>query len=203
MAFVNGILFGLTLSVMIGPIFFTLLQTSLQKGFGKATLVAIGVSVGDIIMIFLAYFGLSKLLNFEQNKELIGYVGAIILFLFGVVSIVKSRRPIISIKKDSESMKGFYRFIFKGLAINAISPFVPIFWIGTMSLATVEYGYSGMTLLAFFATIVSVVFVTDLLKAFLADRLSTLINSRVMRLMNVAVGIILILFAVRMATYYW
>ncbi len=202
MALVNGLLFGLTLSVMIGPIFFALIQTSLEKGFGKASLVAIGVSVGDIIMILLAYFGLSKLLSFEENKEFIGYVGAVILFVFGLISIIKSRRSIVPISRGTEEIKGFYRFLFKGLAINAISPFVPLFWIGTMSLATVEYNYTGATLIVFFTTIVVVVFITDLLKAFLAYKLSSLINSRVIRLMNIVVGVILILFSIRMSTYY-
>lgn len=202
MAFVNGVLFGLTLMVMIGPVFFTILQTSLEKGFGKSILVAIGVSLGDVIMILLTYFGLSQFIGFEENKELIGYVGAIILAIFGVVNILKSNKKFIP-KADDEPIVGFYRFIFKGLAINAISPFVPVFWIGTMSLATIEYGYKGSDLFIFFFTILVVVFATDVLKGYLATRLSKLINEKIMRILSICVGIILILFAIRMATYSW
>ncbi|QSE99088.1 LysE family translocator [Fulvivirga lutea] len=202
MALLNGLIFGLTLAVMLGPVFFTLLQTSLEKGFSKAIIVAVGVSVGDIILILLAYFGLSKLIGFNENKMIIAYAGSVILALFGVASIIKARRPFNPKLNTTPEVKGFFRFFFKGLLINAISPFVPIFWIGTMSLATVEYNYSGTTLFAFFATIIAVVFLTDLLKAFLANKLSVLITSKVMRIMNILVGIILIAFSIRMATYY-
>ncbi|MEQ8927793.1 MAG: LysE family transporter [Fulvivirga sp.] len=202
MVLLNGLFFGLTLAVMLGPVFFTLLQTSLEKGFSKAVIVAVGVSIGDIMLILLAYFGLSKLIGFQENKIVIAYVGSIILAVFGVASILKSRKPFNPKIDAAREVKGFFRFFFKGLLINAISPFVPIFWIGTMSLATVEYGYSGTTLFVFFATIIAVVFLTDLLKAFLANKLSVLITSRVMQIMNVLVGVILIIFSIRMATYY-
>ncbi|MEQ8575770.1 MAG: LysE family transporter, partial [Fulvivirga sp.] len=182
--------------------FFTILQTSLEKGFGKSILVAIGVSLGDVVMILLTYFGLSQVIGFEENKELIGYIGAIILAVFGIVNILRSNKKFIP-KADDEPIVGFYRFIFKGLAINAISPFVPVFWIGTMSLATIEYGYKGYDLVVFFVTILIVVFSTDVLKGYLAARLSKLINERVMKILSIAVGIILILFAIRMATYSW
>ena len=177
MAFINGLLFGLTLMAMIGPVFFTLLHTSLEKGFNKSVLVAIGVSLGDIIMIFLAYYGLSQVIGFEENKEQIGMAGAAVLAVFGIVSLLKARNPVIP-AKDNEEVKGFFRFIFKGLAINAISPFVPIFWIGTMSLATIEYEYEGTTLFVFFATIIAVVFSTDLLKAYLADKDSVIVSTK-------------------------
>lgn len=201
MAILNGVLFGLTLAIMIGPVFFTILQTSLEKGFNKAILVSIGVSTGDIAYIFLTYFGLSQFMNLQANKEYVGYVGAIILAIFGVASILKSKRT-INRKVEGEEIKGFFRFFFKGLFINAISPFVPIFWIGTMSLATVEYGYEGSTLVVFFTSIIIVVFATDMIKAFLAHRLSKLLNDRVVSVLNIIVGIILLLFAFRMATYY-
>ncbi len=202
MAFINGLLFGLTLMVMIGPVFFTILQTSLEKGFSKSILVALGVSLGDIIMILLTYFGLSKIIGFEENKEFIGYIGAIILAIFGVVNLLGSNKKYIP-KEDNEPIVGFYRFIFKGFVINSISPFVPVFWIGTMSLATIEYGYKGYDLLIFFTTILIVVFTTDVLKGYLATKLSKLINEKVMRILSIVVGVILILFAIRMATYSW
>ena len=202
MAFINGLLFGFTLMVMIGPVFFTILQTSLEKGFSKSVLVAIGVVLGDAILIFLTYFGLSQFIVFNENKEVIGYIGAIILAIFGIFNILRSNKKLIP-KAHDEPIVGFYRFIFKGFVINAISPFVPVFWIGTMSLATIEYGYHGYDLLIFFTTILLVVFSTDVLKGYLATRLTRLINERVMRFLSIGVGIILILFAIRMATYSW
>ncbi len=198
----HGILFGLTLSVMVGPIFFTVIQTSIEKGFGKAALVAVGVSIGDLALILITYFGFSTVVGFEENEELISYVGSFILLVFGVANILKANKRIEK-RKDAEEIKGVFRYIIKGFLINAISPFVPIFWMGTMSIAKVKYGYSGYELVAFFVSIVSVVFITDLIKAHLANKLSKWINDRVIKILNITVGIAFILFAIRMATYSW
>jgi len=50
----TGIILGLTLAVLIGPVFFALLQTSIHKGFGAGVLVAIGISASDIFLHFLS-----------------------------------------------------------------------------------------------------------------------------------------------------
>ena len=203
MIVVNGIIFGLTLAIMLGPIFFTLVQTSLQQGFVKAILVAIGVSLGDLLYISFAYYGFDQINDWQKNEHLIGFAGAAILASFGVVAILNARNAARRMQAESIRGKGFFRFIFKGFLVNAISPFVPVFWIGTMSLAMVEYHYAGGELAAFFLTILLVVFVTDLLKAYLAARLSRLVTPRFIQILNIGVGVVLIVFALRMVVYSW
>jgi threonine/homoserine/homoserine lactone efflux protein len=76
---------------------------------------------------------------------------------------------------------------------------VLIFWIGTLSFATIDFGYSrGVEMFIFFVSLLITVLVTDVLKAFLADRLRALITRRFLMIMNVAVGICLIIFGVRL-----
>ncbi|UII32620.1 LysE family translocator [Fulvivirga ulvae] len=202
MVVVNGLIFGLVLAILIGPVFFTLLQTSIEKGFDKAILVAIGIFFSDLVYISLAYFGLSKVIKNSEYNEWIGYVGGVILIVFGIVSLFKSRRKTAVVHR-SVSAKGFFRYIFKGFIINGISPFVLLFWLGAMSMATIEYGYSDETLIVFFGIIMIIVFITDVLKAYLAGKLRALITPRLFTILNVAVGLALIAFGIRMFVYNW
>lgn len=202
MVVVNGLVFGLVLAVLIGPVFFTLLQTSIEKGFDKAVLVAIGIFFSDVVYINLAYFGLSQFIKSSEYNKWIGYAGGVILIVFGVFSLFKSRKKTAVIHR-SVSVKGFFRYIFKGFIINGISPFVLLFWVGSMSMATIEYGYSGKTLIVFFGIIMLIVFITDVLKAYLAGKLRRLITPRLFTILNVIVGIALIAFGLRMFVYNW
>ena len=202
MYIVNGVIFGLILSVLVGPVFFTLLQTSIEYSFRKAVLVALGINLSDVFYIALAYFGLAKALEKSGAQEYLGYGGGIILLLFGLVSIFKKTK-ISRAATIAGPGAGFFRFLFKGFLVNGLSPFVLVFWLGTMSLATIEYAYSGYQLLFFFTSVLLVVFGTDCLKAYLANKLKSIITTRLMRVINVCVGLVLIGFGLRMFFYSW
>jgi len=91
------------------------------------------------------------------------------------------------------------KYILKGFIINGITPMVFIFWIGTISIATIDFGYStGFEFFIFFLALLSTVLATDMTKAFLADKLRRLITHRFLMIMNVVVGVFLIGFGIRL-----
>jgi threonine/homoserine/homoserine lactone efflux protein len=95
--------------------------------------------------------------------------------------------------------KGFFRYLIKGFIINGLSPMVPIFWIGVVSIASLDLEYtSGISFTIFFASLLLTVLFTDVAKAYLADKLRSLVTSRFMTIMNVTLGIILIVFGSRL-----
>ena len=79
----NGIKMGLVLAVLVGPVFFTIMQTSVERGFWSGVLVSLGVSVSDILFVTICYFGLVQFIHDPEFKEYLAYVGAVILMLFG------------------------------------------------------------------------------------------------------------------------
>lgn len=92
-----------------------------------------------------------------------------------------------------------YRYFVKGFIINGLSPMVLIFWIGTISVASLDFGYSrGYEFFIFFSIVLITVLGTDILKAYLADKLRRLVTKRLMKIMNVIVGICLIIFGTRL-----
>lgn len=119
------------------------------------------------------------------------------MLFFGILSLFKSasRRPP---GKGNDQPSGFIRQMLKGLVINSLNPSSLIFWLGIVSVATVNYKFEEQGLILFFGTIVFTVFVTDNLKAYLSDRLSTVVTTRFMRIMNSIVGIAFLAFSIKL-----
>jgi threonine/homoserine/homoserine lactone efflux protein len=195
----NGFKFGIVLAFLIGPVFFTILQTSIERGFWKGALVAIGVSLSDTVYVAVCYFGLFQFLNDPKFRTNMAYAGGAILILFGLYHLlIKSKRARAEAVKAANEVSSF-KYFAKGFIINGISPMVLIFWIGTLSFATIDFGYAkGYELFVFFAALLITVLATDLLKAFLADKLRVLITPKFLMVMNVLVGICLIIFGARL-----
>ncbi len=195
----NGIKFGIVLAFLIGPVFFTIIQTSIERGFWKGALVALGVSVSDTLYVTVCYLGLFQFLNDPKFRTNMAYVGGAILILFGVYHLlIKTRKAHVVTVQTVNEVKSFKYFL-KGFVINGVSPMVLIFWVATLSMATVEMGYSsGFELVTFFTVLLFTVLATDLIKAYLADKLRSLITHRFLIVMNVLVGVFLIIFGIQL-----
>ncbi len=195
----NGVKFGVVLAFLIGPVFFTIIQVSVEKGFWRGVMVALGISLSDTIYVTICYFGLIQLINDAQFRMGMAYVGGSILILFGLYHLlVKSRKKNNEEYKQDEK-KPFYRYFFKGFIINGLSPSVLIFWVGTISLASIDFGYSkGSQFFVFFCSLLSTVLLTDILKAYLAGKLRTLVTARFLKIMNIILGIALAILGIRL-----
>ena len=193
---IKGVFSGIILACLIGPVFFTLLQTSIERGFSSGVSVALGISLSDSLYILISYFGLTKFMEASNFQHYMAYGGGIILLLFGLYYLfVKSRKLAHYDSKNIEDASGF-RLAAKGFIINALSPMVLFFWLATVSLATTQLGYgSTKQVLTFFGSIVLTVFTTDVLKAKLADKLRGLVTSRVIRILNIVLGLVMVIFA--------
>jgi threonine/homoserine/homoserine lactone efflux protein len=198
----KGIVSGLVLALLIGPVFFSIIQTSIERGFLSGVLVAIGVSISDAFYIFLAYMGLSQVFSNGDNQRYMAYLGGIILFAFGVYYLFIKSRRILDFKSVNIKSTSPWRLISKGFIINGLSPMVLIFWLGTVSVATGEFGYTTTTqVVTFFSAILATVLLTDIIKAKLADKLRTVMTPRLVRVMNLILGVVMLIFAGRLLLY--
>ncbi len=198
MIVLKGIQFGVVLAFLAGPVFFTIIQTSAERGFAKGVLVALGVSISDAFYVVVCYLGLISLIESPTFRDQMAFVGGGILIVFGLYHlIVKARKAIRPVQAATESKS--YRYILKGFFINAFSPMVPILWIGYISVASIDLGLVADSEFAvFFAAMLITVLLTDIGKAYLAGRLSTLITPQRMMWMNVIVGIALVVYGGRL-----
>lgn len=195
----NGVLSGIVLAFLIGPVFFTILQTSIERGFGSGALVAVGVSLSDAFYISLTYMGIYQLFDRGSFREYLAYFGGIVLLLFGIYYLFIKSRRLIQYDPERVRMNNPWKLVGKGFIINGLSPMVLIFWLGTVGLATTKLGYSTpQKAIPFFASIVSTVLVTDVVKAKLADKLRRLLTPTFIRRLNLVLGLVLLLFGLRL-----
>ena len=199
MIVLNGIKFGLILALLVGPVFFTIIQTSVERGFWNGVLVSLGVSLSDIVYVLICYLGMAQVLENGEFRMFLGYSGGTILILFGLYHLFIKSRKSRHFDAKAPIEKGLFRYVLKGFVINGLSPMVPIFWIGVVSIASLDLGYtSGLNYSIFFISLLATVLFTDVVKAYLANKLRSLVTRRFMTIMNVTLGILLIVFGSRL-----
>lgn len=206
----NGIIFGLMLSILVGPVFFVLLETSIKKGAKHAILIDIGVLISDILYLIAAYF-FSESINqrLEQNSY-IKYIGAAIFITIGIISIVKKKSPqkgktidVDSIDDSNIKERGavlrvrhYFALIAKGMGLNAINPGVLVYWIGASTYASEHLKFEGHQIVYYFAATLATMFSVDMLKIHFASKLQNKLTPKTLDRISVIVGIVLIFFGI-------
>ena len=196
----NGLGFGLLLCVLIGPVFFALLQNSIEKGFWSGFFMAVGIAISDASYIVITYLGISQLVENPSFNMWLGGIGGTIMLVFGIIYIAKPI-PQKGLKQLHAEETKWFQQILKGFALNGINPFVLIFWIGIISKVTVNFQYTTNEAVTFFTVLIATVFSVDILKAYFATKLSQIVTPQFMKIMNRVVGIALILFGLRLFNY--
>ena len=198
MPFFNGVAFGLVLILSLGPAFFLLVQTSIEKGFKKAAFIAFGISLGDIFFVVLIMKGVTSLLEDASVKFWAGIIGVILLILFGLFSFFK--KPNLTTTSKKPAPDSYYKSFITGFVFNFFNPSTVVFWLSLVSIVQINFGYTGSQKGFFFAGILFAIISTDLTKSFLAGKLNRFLTVRAVNLLNKVVGIILVGFGVVLLT---
>lgn len=187
-AFFQGIIPGLLLSAAIGPVFFMLVQTSIQRGFKLAMIMELGIIMSDTFCILCAYFGLASFFQNPAYKNLIFTIGSIILVIFGVAMFLSHKK--VSFQVDDELKKGDKtRLFWKGFLFNISNPSVVFFWMAFVGLSLPRYAESKTQAFAYFIGTVLTVFSIDILKAWSADKIKKYMTQKAMVNFNKIAGL--------------
>ncbi|MBO6494790.1 LysE family translocator [Roseivirga sp.] len=197
---VNGFLFGLLLCVLIGPVFFALIQNSIEKGFWSGFFMAIGIALSDSFYIVVTYLGISQFVENPKFNMWLGGVGGVIMLIFGVIYLFKPV-PKKGLKQLHQEDTKWFQQIVKGFLLNGINPFVLLFWLGIISKVTLDFEYNNNQAITFFVVLIATVFLVDVLKSYFATKLSQIVTPRFMKIMNRVVGIALLLFSLRLFNF--
>lgn len=195
---IEGIILGFTLSIFFsfGPALVAEIQTSIHRGFWAAVLLAFGVFLSDATIVFLGFIGAVQI--FENNKTLLGFIGGVILIIFGIVTF--RRKVVIDVDSKKAELKqndpNFLTYILKGFFINFTNPFVWIFWMGVVVGFTANYKAERLLLIVFFTTALGIVFLMDVLKIFSAFKIKKFILTHNIVWINRFAGIGLVLFGI-------
>ena len=192
----EGLLLGLPFVFAVGPALFAILQTSVNKGFYSGMQLAIGISLSDILLMSLCYFGLIQYVQNNTFQIILGLGGTGLLLLYGIYTFRK-KKVTHSVKKKELKLKvnwlGVFSEMGKGFGLNFLNPFIWVLWLTIVSSGTA--GKPKIEAVLFLAGIAIMIFSTDLLKSFFANRLTTFLSPKVMLIINKVAGIILMLCA--------
>ena len=87
----------MVLTFLVGPVFFTIIQTSIERGFWRGAMVAFGVSMSDLLYVTICYLGLAQVMANSNLRTYMAYGGGVILIGFGLYHVfIKSRRRLDS-----------------------------------------------------------------------------------------------------------
>lgn len=193
---IKGILVGLVVSIPLGPMGVLCLQRTLNKGKSSGFSSGMGIATADTIFALIAGLGISFIIHFLSEQQLIiKMIGGLVIAFIGLKIFIAN--PVKQLKKHRREGKNlfedFISILFMALS-NPLTIFLYIAIFAGLNLKDVSTGYSSALL------VVAGVFMGASLSWF---TISTVVNHfraniRLRRLMwiNRIAGITIILFGV-------
>ena len=128
--FFPAIFLGIILSFTIGPVFFTILEVSVSKGFRAAVFFNIGVVFSEIVFFAIAYASTSSLLESIQDNPSWKVLGGVLLSFYAGITLLgmyqnKEEKEYMI---DSETVSpNLLKNLIKGFLLNIINFAVLVF----------------------------------------------------------------------------
>ena len=203
----KAIVTGFILSIMIGPVFFLLLETSIKKGIRAAIAFDLGVLISDCLYILIAYIFYSEVQSLAEGSDqhFVKIIGGTLFIAYGVASFFKKSK---GIKKDAQGnlvkeANDYKMLALKGFLLNFVNPLVIFYWFSVMTLAEKAEGMNTTPLFTFLSVILITFFGIDLLKIFGAKKLRHLVTNAVMKGLNRLIGIVFVGFGIFLFIQGW
>jgi len=191
---------------MIGPVFFILLETSIIKGFRAALVFDLGVVLGDIIFIAIAYLGSYRLIQSLKDNSALFMFGGILMLAYGVISYIGLRKEqkIDTEIIDKEIIRKNYGSLFmKGFFLNIINIGVLGFWLAIIISVGPKLNMQTSRMMTFFATVILTYVLVDCVKIVLAKQLKTSLTPINILKIKKVISIVLMIFGVVLITQGW
>ncbi|QLE01118.1 LysE family transporter [Galbibacter sp. BG1] len=196
----SAIPLGILLAFTIGPVFFVLLETGAIKGFRAAISFDVGVVLGDVAFILIAYYSTNKILHKIKDDPSLFIFGGMLLVTYGVISFLKNKSDY---KKDIRNAinqvmvrSDYFRLFFKGFLLNFINVGVLGFWLGIIIIFGPKLEMNDERIFVFISTILITYLVVDCIKILLAKQLRNKLTPKRIFKIKRAISIVLIVFGV-------
>jgi len=197
----KGLLLGLILSISIGPVIFAILKQSLTNGYKAGYVFVAGVSMSDIVLLFICNFftGFFKLAL--SHRSFIAMLGAGFLLVMSVYTLF-FKKIIFEGGDDSKeklmSKRDLVSTFLSGFFMNTLNPSVFLFWFAwtaAISATAAEMNNPLSYRILVFGTCLLFVLFSDLLKVALAGKLRPKLTLQNMIIINRVSGIIIFIFS--------
>lgn len=201
----KGVVTGFILSVMVGPVFFVLLETSIRRGARAGLAFDMGVFLSDVIYVLIAYLFYAEVKSLAEggSKEVAKIIGGILFLCYGSYTFFKKPKQVqVSDGKTREpgDWKEYGKLCLKGFLLNFANPLVVFYWYGVLSFGdSTEISMEGgasVKMMLFLAIILLTFFSIDVLKIFGAKQLRPFITNRLLTSLNQLIGIVFVVFGI-------
>ncbi|MFX3619319.1 MAG: LysE family transporter [Sporolactobacillus sp.] len=193
MAYLSGVMLGLMLQLSVGPVFFAILHLSIKKGFLEGIKMTCAVALVDAFYIGLSFTSMAALLHIPNIETFISFFGMIVLIYFGITFIKNAR------SKSNRAIAFEGNSFSYGIKITLINPLTLVFWSGTLGSLIAAHKLVGFVSTVSYALgCVTATFLFLGLTSLSGKYLNQRIDGNKLRFIDYAIGMILILFGIKM-----
>src|SRR5690606_27359660 len=190
----SAILIGILLSlILIGPVFFMLLETSVSRGWKAAIVLDLGVISADVFCILIAYFGSKDLALAIQNNPSIYIFGGFFILIYGLIMFIS--KPNFKMRNLNLVNRNYFKTFMNGFLLNILNIGVIVFWFFIVSTIVIQYPREEDTLL-YMGIVLATFFIIDLGKIFLAQKVKDSFTVRRIFWFKKTIGFILMIFGI-------
>lgn len=192
------VIIALLLTFSFGPAFFALLNTSIKHGPREGSLLATGVILSDlfvcVIVIFLISLGATNFIQDEKNQRFMGILAGLVLVVFGSFYF---KKPVTGTNTTIEIQSPTaWVLLLKGFFLNILNPTVWLLWLGNVTAVSKTLEYSRLNMLIYFGLTLGLTWAIEISKANLASKIKKYLTDKLMHTINVATGILLVIFGI-------
>ena len=199
---IQGILLGVSLSFMIGPLFFSIIEAGIAQGFRAGIAVAAGIWFSDVLYVAVVISSVDLLADMTALpgfKIWAGIIGGCLLVVFGVGGLLAAGRrlqPEIGQAGKSLRRYNWKSYCLRGFLLNTINPFTVFFWLSIVGAVIIPNGWNNLEALYFFGGMLGTLVVSDTLKAYGARQISRFLTPKHTFWVQKGIGITLLVFGI-------
>lgn len=196
MVFLKGFALGMMLQLSVGPVFFAVFQKSISEGFREAFKMTIAVALVDAAYIVVSFTSVAALLEIQAVHMLVRGLGSAVLAYFGL-KYIKGAKADRNMESRGDAGKGG-SFMY-GMKLTILNPLTILFWSATFGSLISSGRLSGIGSTAIFSlgcVLSTVIFLGAM--SLLGNRISRMLNGRILKMLDYSVGVFLLCFSARL-----
>ena len=196
----KGFILGLLLSISVGPIIFSIIKQSINKGHKAGYLFVAGISASDITMVLICNSFATLFATLLRHEKMIAIGGSIFLLILGIYSLFFKKPAAIgddNLKQPAFKNHELLGIFFSGFLMNILNPGAILFWFAWSAAIIADAASTPHPIqyrIIVFGICLLTVLASDIAKVLLAGKLRSKLTPKNMHRIDQLLGLILIIF---------
>ena len=203
-AILKGLGLGLVLALSVGPVIFSVVKQSINKGHRGGFAFVAGVWISDVFLIVLSNMFTELVSELLRFRNVIGYTGSLFLLALGVYYMLfKKVEPVPEDAGEANGLStgDYARTILAGFLINTLNPSVFLFWLINATAFAAAHDITERILIFGVCLLVNVA--ADTVKVMMAGGIRNRLHVSNIRFINRLSGTILVVFGIALFYGTW